>query len=114
MVAVGICRNCQKGLCVECAADLKNGLACKDKCENEVTGVISLVQKHKKAYERAANIGLQNAIWWTLVGGILVVGSINTRPDSVNPFSVLALVFFVVAALFLKTWFNAKKIDKSS
>ena len=27
--AVGICKVCQKGLCIECAVDLEHGIACK-------------------------------------------------------------------------------------
>lgn len=114
IAAVGICKNCQKGLCVECAVDLENGLDCKNKCEDEVADVVSLIQKNKKAYERAANMGLQNAVWWGILAVVFLVGSINTRSDSVNPFSILTLVSFVVAALFLKAWFNAKNIDKNS
>ncbi len=34
--SVGICKNCQRGLCTECAADCGNGLACKGKCEERV------------------------------------------------------------------------------
>ncbi len=34
--AVGICKSCAKGLCVNCQVDLGHGLACKDRCEEEV------------------------------------------------------------------------------
>ncbi len=32
--AVGICKACQKGLCMECAVDLKHGIACKNHQED--------------------------------------------------------------------------------
>lgn len=35
--AVGICKSCGKGLCVQCATELPNGLACEDACEDRVS-----------------------------------------------------------------------------
>jgi len=34
--AVGMCKNCYKGLCSACAADVGDGLACRDMCEASV------------------------------------------------------------------------------
>lgn len=34
--AVGTCRNCQRGLCNDCATEVDKVLACKDRCEAEV------------------------------------------------------------------------------
>ncbi|MBI9077325.1 MAG: hypothetical protein JEZ02_18095 [Desulfatibacillum sp.] len=34
--AVGICQSCGKALCMECLAQVYNGLACKDSCEDRV------------------------------------------------------------------------------
>jgi hypothetical protein len=34
--AVGVCKNCCKGLCADCAATLPNGLACRETCEEQV------------------------------------------------------------------------------
>lgn len=38
--AVGICKQCLKGLCPECAVDLERGLACRDRCEPAVKALI--------------------------------------------------------------------------
>lgn len=40
--AIGLCIVCQRGLCPECAADLKRGLACKARCESEAGRLIDL------------------------------------------------------------------------
>ncbi len=48
--AVGICKNCQKGLCMECAADVGNGLACKNRCEEEVKTTNKLREFSKITY----------------------------------------------------------------
>jgi len=44
--AVAICKNCNKGLCVECVADVGNGTACKGKCESEVQGFNEMIQRN--------------------------------------------------------------------
>jgi hypothetical protein len=33
--AVGLCKTCFKAVCPECAADVGNGLACKNSCEEK-------------------------------------------------------------------------------
>ena len=50
--AVAICKNCSKGLCLECVADVGNGVACKGKCEPEVQAFNEMIQRG----ERAKNI----------------------------------------------------------
>jgi hypothetical protein len=34
--AVGTCKNCGRGLCPACVAEVENGLACQHRCEEEV------------------------------------------------------------------------------
>ena len=51
--AVGICKNCQKGLCADCAADIGDGLACKDRCEQAVRDINEIVNRSKTAYQKA-------------------------------------------------------------
>lgn len=40
--AVGICAACGKGVCADCATDMKRGLACKDQCEPEVRRLLDV------------------------------------------------------------------------
>jgi len=42
--AVGLCKNCGKGICHECLVDLGNGLACKPQCEERVSILIEYSQ----------------------------------------------------------------------
>jgi hypothetical protein len=44
--AVGICRNCSRGVCAECAADRQSGIACKNRCEAAVDGMDALVRRN--------------------------------------------------------------------
>jgi hypothetical protein len=44
--AVGICKSCGKGVCVECAVDLGKGLACRSRCEESARAIIALVDRN--------------------------------------------------------------------
>lgn len=48
--AVGICKSCQRGLCAECATDLGHGLACKDKHEDQVNTLETIINQSAKIY----------------------------------------------------------------
>ena len=40
-VAIGVCRSCLRGLCPQCAVDLGAGLACRDRCEQDVKDLLT-------------------------------------------------------------------------
>ncbi|MEI6194808.1 MAG: hypothetical protein WCS42_10810 [Verrucomicrobiota bacterium] len=44
--AVGSCKSCGKGLCVECAVDLGKGLACRGRCEESARAIIAIVDRN--------------------------------------------------------------------
>jgi hypothetical protein len=46
--AVGVCKSCGKGLCVPCAVDIGRGLACRERCEEDVRNLIHLVDNNMR------------------------------------------------------------------
>ena len=44
--AVGTCKSCGKGICRDCAVDMGKGLACRNKCENDVSVLIALIDQN--------------------------------------------------------------------
>lgn len=50
--AVGICKNCNNGICKECASDVGNGLACKCSCEDEVRTINQITALSKTAFKK--------------------------------------------------------------
>jgi len=44
ITAIGTCKSCSRGLCRECAAEQDGGLACRNRCEQEVDQLTALVQ----------------------------------------------------------------------
>ena len=73
--AVAICKNCSRGLCRECVVDVKNGIACKDRCEEDVNALVKLVDHHVEAMaseERLLGSRGRNALYSALI--YIVVG----------------------------------------
>lgn len=48
--AVGLCKNCYKAVCRECAIELENGLACSDECAKETNEYNEITERSKKIY----------------------------------------------------------------
>ncbi len=55
--AVGICKSCQKGLCIDCAAEVNPGLACKGECEKRAQELADIVARTVKDYPATVGVG---------------------------------------------------------
>jgi hypothetical protein len=71
--AVAICKSCNKGLCLQCAAEIENGIACRNRCEGQVQAINELMQRGKTAYQKTSGSYAQYAIFLALVG-LLFIG----------------------------------------
>jgi len=56
--AVGICKNCGRGLCPQSLAEVENGLACKGRCEALAEAINALVTRNQRAMARPRSVGL--------------------------------------------------------
>jgi hypothetical protein len=110
--AVGICKNCNKGLCGECIVDVGNGIACKGNCENEVKELNITLKKSKKAYGRASRAYRRNAVLYAMIGLVFFIpGLINIIiAKGEGLFLTIMGIIFLVAALW--SYSNSKAIDK--
>ncbi|MFC0118302.1 hypothetical protein [Pseudoalteromonas xiamenensis] len=48
--AVGICKSCNKAVCITCAIDTGRGLACSENCQQDVTEINIITDKSKQLY----------------------------------------------------------------
>jgi len=78
--AVGTCKNCHRGLCIESAAEATNGLACRGRCEQQVESINDIIERNKTGYQKAAGAYAGNAILYVLLGLILVIVGALTPP----------------------------------
>jgi hypothetical protein len=78
--AIGVCKCCGRGLSHEFAVDLRKGLACKGRCEEDVKALIGLVERNIAASVRADEILRRSAgtsIWssvFSVITGAFFVG----------------------------------------
>lgn len=71
--AVALCKNCNRGVCPECAAAVTNGTACANRCEAEVLAMNEIIQRNKTGYQKASGAYARNAVLY-LVMGLMIVG----------------------------------------
>jgi hypothetical protein len=71
--AVGICKNCYRGLCAECAVEVTNGLACRDRCVAEVETLNMVMERSKVQALRLGSIYRRNAWLVGLMGIVFIV-----------------------------------------
>ena len=95
--AVALCKNCLRGLCSLCAADLANGTACVNRCEAQVTALNEVIERNKTGYEKAGGAYARNAILYGLLGVAMCAIGAFTLPAGYLMMA-LGAVMFVGAA----------------
>jgi len=68
--AVGICKSCGRGLCVDCAADIQDGLACKGRCEERAQKINSIINNNSRVLA-VSNTQLRRNMIFMVVTGLL-------------------------------------------
>ena len=97
--AIGLCKSCLRGLCAECAADIHNGLACRNQCEDRARTINRMVDANPTVMA-TANTQLRRNMLFTLVAGVLfiVLGLTMGFEDTWLPggiFAALGVAFIV-------------------
>jgi Flp pilus assembly protein TadB len=74
--AVATCKSCGRGLCPDCANDVGNGLACRDRCEAEVRSLNRVIERNKTAYEKTSGAYVRTAAFYGVVGLVFLTGAV--------------------------------------
>jgi predicted Fe-S protein YdhL (DUF1289 family) len=94
--AIGVCKYCQRGLCLDCAAIVDDVVACKHRHENEVQQLGQLAARNLFQSKRVSSAYMRNAIFYGLVGVLFAgFGLVQYR------FLGLQAMFFMMIGLFL-------------
>jgi hypothetical protein len=110
--AVGLCKTCFKAVCPECAADVGNGLACKNSCEEKVLQQNAMHDRALKIYglgKDRSRIPSTGVIAWFLMafGMWFLAGLSYLRGRQVDyPALVIAIMFTAVFGL---AYWNSKR-----
>jgi hypothetical protein len=101
--AVGNCKNCARGLCGACASEVENGLACRNRCEEEVRALNRIVARNKTAFERASATYLRTALFYVLLGVVFLAGGVMNWGGLRWFLALAAAIFFLSGALHYAT-----------
>jgi hypothetical protein len=117
--AVGLCKNCMRGLCSDCAADLPAGLACAGRCESIVEGMDALIRRNTAVAGKNVGIGHWGLlVFYAVLGPVgVAVGVYLLGPRSSNlagAVVVLAGLTFVGMAINHARWILAPGAPKSA
>jgi hypothetical protein len=103
--AVGTCKSCGKGLSAEYAVDLGKGLACRNKCEEDVAALIALIDNNvamrattQKIIQGSGRAGMIGSVLYLLMGGVFLVTGIIMSPRGI--FLVILGALFILWSLF--------------
>ena len=111
--AVGLCRNCSRGVCAECAADRPSGVACKGRCEAEVDAMDSLIRRNTAIGSRVTSVHwIQFVIFAALavVATAVAVFSAVENGDYATAGGLgVGAIFMGVCALNLYKWINGAR-----
>jgi hypothetical protein len=78
--AVASCKNCGRGLCPDCSADVGNGLACRGRCEAEVRSLNRVIERNKTAYAKTSAAYLRIAVFYVALSAACLLGAfVNWR-----------------------------------
>ena len=77
--ALGICKNCNKGLCKGCLTEIENGIACTSTCIEEVKLINSLISRSKKSYGTASGAYSRNGWIYIGLGIVFIIFGLTTE-----------------------------------
>ncbi len=104
--AVGLCRACMRGVCRACAVPLRLGLACRDRCEEDVRALASTLEHGISTARLSSQLVRQTPLIWigialvSIVVGVFVLGFGLSLPDY-REIAFLGLPFLAIGALAL-------------
>lgn len=106
--AIGICKNCNKGLCRDCITEIENGIACTTTCVDELKQINSLINRNKQSYNIASSAHLRNAYMFGAMGLAFIVFGLIT--DGLTGFLSVMGLLFLIGAIF--SFVSARKYKK--
>lgn len=98
--AVGVCKACQKAVCLDCVIDTGRGLACSPACEQEVKDINAIVDRSKTIY----SIGKKNRLPQT---GVLMFAFFGCMFTGIGIYHYLYKEYFDAVSIIMGLGFIA-------
>ena len=96
--AIGSCKACAKGLCMECAVDLGHGLSCRGAHEATVEAYHAMLERSTRIQHVAKNSAQGVPVFLGVVG-LLMVAYGMVSAQGVTSFSFILGCAFIVFGL---------------
>lgn len=110
--AVGSCKSCMKGLCPTCAKDLGHGLACKDKHEEDVEFLHTLIEASKMSESDIPKATALSNILYLLLGIAFLIWGWFVPSYGIMSMGGIFIIFWLALAIYNSNYF--KKIGIKS
>ena len=110
--AVGTCKHCHRGVCRDCAAERKHGLACRDRCEADVDAVNALIQRNIQVGVRSRSVNVLAFGVFTLAGVALTYVALNEEIASARTMMFIVASICFVGALGQTSVIRAWMLDR--
>ena len=110
-VAVGSCKACQKGLCVDCAVDLGLGLACRNSHETQVEEVNWMIEHNisvTKKIVKLTYMQIVNIVLIVVLGVAMIIGAVRADYISILEFLGGYVLAWNGCAILFRRWLNAR------
>jgi len=104
--ALGICKNCSKGLCKDCLTELENGIACTSTCVDEVKIINALIDRNKGPNSIISKSLNRSTFILGASGLVFLIYGLNI--EGISGFSAILGIIFCIGAMM--SYFASKNI----
>jgi hypothetical protein len=80
--AVGVCKSCSRALCPECVAEFPDGITCRGRCEQVVSGLNTLLARNMALAPSAHRIWYAYAIVMALLALMVFSLAVALKPPA--------------------------------
>jgi hypothetical protein len=101
--AIGTCKSCQRGLCAECAVEFREGLACRSRCEEDVEGIIRMIQNSISVSPTASSLvrasrrtGVISATFYMVLGILFAGWGVHEHLSLITALGAAFVVFGII------------------
>ena len=93
--ALGVCRYCGRGLCLQCVRDPATGMACSEECEQRLIRYDVMLINAETGYRTARRGNVVSALFPALLGALLLYFGLTEFSDfhAVAAMGALLIVF---------------------
>ena len=103
--AVGICKSCNKAICMECTISFPKGIACSAECEQDAKEIIEMNERGKRIYgigQYKTNKLASGVMVWLLLSAVMTSIAIYfyVSKGRVEPvMSAMSAVFIAITVI---------------